>query len=116
MMTKGNLGINIKRIGLISAIGIGMLLSLAACGGTADTGQTGEISAATATPAGGVMADTPIMTEVPSEAATATQVPADTGGSATATPASQGGQSGGTTTEVQGTLKEWAIDLSQKEV
>ena len=40
----------------------------------------------------------------------------DPGISATSTPASQSGPSVATSTEIKGTLKEWAINLSQSEV
>jgi plastocyanin len=48
--------------------------------------------------------------------ANATQAPADPAGAATATPAADQGASNGSATQVQGTLREWAIDLSQQEV
>lgn len=96
---------------------------LVACGGTDATSTSVPATAAIATPA--VAATTAavdvaptaaVATTAPVAAATDTSTGTGTGStdtSATGTPAA--GQSG-STTQVTGTLKEWAIDLSQKEV
>jgi plastocyanin len=48
--------------------------------------------------------------------ATPTHPATDSSAAPTATPAAGQGATAGATTEVQGTLREWAIDLSQQEV
>ena len=117
-------GKTIGRIGLIAALAMGMMLTLAACGsGSTDSASQPTATTAATDTAPAVIAtdtpETPAMTETTGGSTAATQPPSDTSGSgntATATPGSQAGESGGIVTEIQGTLREWAIDLSQKEV
>ncbi|HEX8218470.1 MAG TPA: hypothetical protein VF914_04555 [Chloroflexia bacterium] len=128
---------NIKRAALITTLAATMLVSLAACGGPGTPAAT-PVATATQTV---VMA--PVETTLPAELETAvttapsavatestdmgdmagmedeanaTQAPADPAGAATSTPATGQGATDGSATQVQGTLREWAIDLSQQEV
>jgi len=114
---KDNIGNNmiyVKRIGLLGALAVGLMLTLAACGGTDNSGLPAVT--ATDTPAITVPAtDTPA-TDMTSEAATPTQAAMQSDVTVTPTPASATGQSSGTVTEVKGELMEWGINLSQKEV
>jgi hypothetical protein len=134
-----------RHLGLVSALAVMMLLVLAACGTPGATDQPAAVATpAEAAPAavatqGSSMADG-MTKEVPDAVATEmgdigglmdgmgstpTAVEPQTGASDPATPteaaASQSGAigTGGTTggvVEVQGTLREWAIDLSRQEV
>lgn len=131
---------NIKKAGLITTLAGIMLVSLAACGGPATPAATPVATATqpeamapvgTTVPEGLETAITTAPSAVATEStdmgdmgdmaemgdeATATPAPADAGGAATPTPAADQGASDGSTTQVQGTLREWAIDLSQQEV
>src|SRR5437899_1684889 len=107
-------GKNIGRVGLVAALALGMMLTLAACGGSTDSAGQPAVTATDTAPASSaaISTDTPATTDTTGGSIEATQAPADTGSSATPTSGSQAGQSGGSVTEIQGTLKEWAIDLS----
>ena len=99
---------NLTRLTIFTVLLTALSLGLAACGGdTAGGASQPAVTVATSTPD---MA----MTD------TNTTPAADTSGQAAATPtavaASASGSTGGATTQVQGTLREWAIDLSQSEV
>jgi uncharacterized cupredoxin-like copper-binding protein len=131
---------NLTRLTLFTVLLTAMALGLAACGGdttgnaaqpaataiTAASDTSGQTDAATSTPEM-AMTDSGTATTAPSDtssnaaAPTDTTAPADnTSAQATATPAALdsagSGSASGTTTDVQATLKEWAIDLSQSEV
>ena len=119
----------IKRMGLYSALAVVMLLVLVACGGLNTTGPTTDNNAGqsaaiteptatvaqpeatpTATDEMGDMGD--MMTAEPTEDASSTA-------QATATTISLSAdsvQEAGGGTEIQATLREWAIDLSTHEV
>jgi hypothetical protein len=131
-----NIRRNFGRMALMGTLAALMIVGLAACGGT--TGVATDPSAATAVPGDSAAAtNTPDNSNVPP----ATSTP-DTSGAAAATSTPDAGMvsmdtptqaSGGTTdlaptptqaatsqnsgaTQVNATLKEWAIDLSQSEV
>src|SRR5687767_9820203 len=128
----------LRRIGAITTLSTMMVFTLAACGGPEPTAQP---TATIISPSATETAITDFPTEVPT--AVGTLAPGDAmGGTETipdavatgtaaaleltptpngtvlpATPtASQGGQTDGAATEVEGTLREWAIKLSQREV
>ena len=125
------------RAGIITTLSAAMMFTLAACGTPnppiqpTATAQPTVVAAETATialptAASTEPADTPIeVTEIiPNAVATGTAgamemtiTPTAAGQNATATPspASQSGQTVEAVTEINGTLREWAIDLSQKE-
>ncbi len=115
-----------------------MLAALSACGGTTATPTSGTSGAGTtptqpagATDTGGAASATmapdaggAAATTAPSTGGAAAPTTAPGTGSTAATPAttdttgsgsSASGQSAGDATVVQGTLREWAIDLSQKD-
>jgi uncharacterized cupredoxin-like copper-binding protein len=99
---------NLTRLTILTVLLTALSLGLAACGGDTTTGGASQpaVTAATSTPE---MA----MTD------TTTTPAADTSGQAAATSTAataSSGSTGGATTQVQGTLREWAIDLSQSEV
>lgn len=92
----------LRRATLIGTLAATMLIGLAACGGTSDSAGSNSASvatSATATPAMGT--DMSTMT-------------ADTIPTAAVTPAS--GQAATNAVEIQATLREWGLDLSQTEV
>ena len=114
----------IKRVGLMSTVAVVVLLALAACGaadsaGSATGSATGQDSAVATQPtatATGDMGD--MATAAPTEDTSANTIDALPATEATATPGAgvgAGTQAGGTT-EIQATLREWAIDLSRQEV
>jgi plastocyanin len=94
---------NLPRTIMTGALGVSLLVGLAACGDAAATATPPAPAAAvaTATPAAGSMD----MTNTPAGQADATPAATAAGGSA-ATDA----------VEVKATLREWALDLSQTEV
>jgi uncharacterized cupredoxin-like copper-binding protein len=126
---------NIGRIALANTVAAALLLGLAACGNT-DTGATTqptaittvEVPAATNTETTNIPADTstavpaaietetPDMMDMGGASMDATATPAVSGAEATPTPAQQAGASTGADVQVQATIREWAIDLSQQEV
>ncbi|MDQ6694241.1 MAG: hypothetical protein M3014_07445 [Chloroflexota bacterium] len=133
MIFKEYLGNKIARTGMTAMLAGTILLGLSACGGTTDatptSGTTG--AATTATQATGTTGATdttgsaaPTMSPDMSAAMSPTSgaagamasTPAAGGTMAVVTPAAGGSTGAGNATVVQGTLKEWAIDLSQKEV
>ncbi len=115
-----------------------MMVTLAACGGPTDTGtqpaatatqivRSGPLETSVVAPLESAVATAPaaIATEGPgmqdmadmSDGATApTQEAAGAGPAITATPAVQQGASNGAATQVQATLREWALDLDRQEV
>jgi len=131
------------RIGTITTLSAVMVFTLPACGAPDTTIQpTPTIATSSATETVSVTAtvaiptavstestDTPIdgidpvpSIPIPNAVATGTagvmeMTPTAAGPSVTTTPgpASQGGQTDGAVTEINGTLREWAIDLSQNE-
>jgi len=108
---------NIKRVGLISTLAVGMMLSLAACGTNEATSQPAATvgTAASATQPSGV--DAAIQTPVGTDGTMSnTPQTSDASGSATSTPGTEAGQGDGSAAVVEATLREWALDLSQKEV
>lgn len=136
---------NIKRAGLITTLAATMMVSLAACGGTpaTPTPATQPTAQSTATAAGtGVAAPVETMGAIALGSAVATapaalptessdmgdmgemaegtttprEPTATTGSTSAATPAGNQGTGGVNSVEVQGTLREWALDLSQQEV
>jgi uncharacterized cupredoxin-like copper-binding protein len=111
-MTREYFSKRVRHAALIGTLGASMLLSLAACGTTDSTSQP-LATATTAAPAA-VATDTsmPGMAE-PTSAPTQ---PSNTDSSVAPTATTQTGTSSEAVTEVQGTLREWAIDLNQKEV
>ena|SRR5687768_2743711 len=128
----------LRRIGAITTLSTMMALTLVACG-TPDT--TAQPTATIISPSVTETAITDFPTEVPTAvgtlppgatmggtetipdavatgtAAAMELTPTPNGTVLPSTPtASQGGQTDGDATEVEGTLREWAIELSQKEV
>src|SRR3954452_9664119 len=97
---------NLGRIALTGTLSAVMITSLAACGGTV-VGSPSQPSAGPTNPPGTDMS-----------MAEPTQDPNNATGIATPTQATADGAAdgGGTATQVSATLREWAIDLSQKEV
>jgi uncharacterized cupredoxin-like copper-binding protein len=109
MTTMKFMGISSVRAGLLGLLGVALLLGLAACGSTDVANPPAAAPTATT---GTQSADMPAMTDTPMAAPTT-----DSGAAAAPTPADgtgAGTSSGGT--DVQATLKEWAIELSQAEV
>ncbi|MEO6458067.1 MAG: hypothetical protein ABIO92_07305 [Chloroflexia bacterium] len=129
------------RSGAITTLSVAMMFTLAACGAPDTTVQptaTTQVQVA-ATVTLTLEAPIAVRTElaeppidgtstmegtetIPNAVATGTagameMTPTAAGPSATTTPtpASQSGQTVGAVTEIKGTLREWAIDLSQKE-
>jgi uncharacterized cupredoxin-like copper-binding protein len=107
--TKGKTAI--KRFGFYSALAVVMVLVLAACGTDGTTGsgtgsETGQIS---------VPAVEATATAAMSPQATSTAALPEAARDATATTASDAGAQAGSSTEIQATLREWAIDLSAQE-
>jgi uncharacterized cupredoxin-like copper-binding protein len=94
------------RGGVIGLLAVALLFLLAACG-SADVANP-PAAAPTAT-TGTQSMDMPAMTDTPAAPTT------DNGAAAAPTPAATAGTSSAGT-EVQATLKEWAIELSQAEV
>ena len=119
----GNIN-QIRRLGIMSMLGVGMMLSLVACG-TGPTTQpvTTAVSTAAATETiPSAMATTTMdgmdMTDS-SMATTSTPLAEDSNGSSAPTSEAQGGATGGSSsslTQIDATLREWALDLSQTEV
>ncbi len=129
---------NIKRPGLITTLAAAMLVTLAACGGPAtppaqpvgtatQTAATSPLETVVGTPLGTAEATAPAalptgtegmgdMGDMEQASTTPTQAETGEGEEATATPAAGEGATGEATTEVQATLREWALDLSQQEV
>ncbi|HEY0070775.1 MAG TPA: sulfocyanin-like copper-binding protein [Chloroflexia bacterium] len=121
---------------MVITLAFAMLVSLAACGTTTPatqpvaTATQAAVAAPVGTSVGGALetsvaapvalptdvADMGDMGDMNEGAATPTQSVGDAGAAATATPATDQGASAGSTTQVQGTLREWAIDLSRQEV
>ena len=100
----------IKRFGFYSTLAVVMVLVLAACGtdGTSGSGtgsDTGQIS---------VPAVEATATAAMAPEATSTTALIEAAPGATATTASDAGAQAGST-EIQATLREWAIDLSAQE-
>ncbi len=138
-MVFGNTQEHIKRAGLATTLAATLVFSLAACGGTASptaapTAQsTATVADSGVDPIGTTEAMLPneALATAPAalptegmdmgEMAEGTTTPAEpttgTAAEATATtPSGDQGTSAGSSVEVQGTLREWAIDLSQQEV
>ena len=119
-------GTRLKRSSLLVALAVVGSLLLSACGTTADSPGNASISAATATaPAATDGQAQTAPTDTPASMGMAEDTPsaATTDGAAapTATPAagdtsSASAQTTGQSTQVQATLREWAIDLNQSEV
>lgn len=131
----------LRRMGTITTLSTVMAFTLVACGSPDTTVQptvtivspsatetaTIELPAEVPTAVGAATGGT---VTIPDAVATGTaaaveltvgsMTPTSSSTSATATatptPASQGGQTDGAAAEVEGTLREWAIDLSQAEV
>lgn len=143
MILRNHSQVSIKRAGVIITLATTMLVSLAACG-TSDPGVQPAATATQSTSAAPVETTVAPALEttvaiapdaVPTEgddisgmegmegmegmddnSTTPTQPATDSSAAATATPATDQSTTAGATTEVQGTLREWAIDLSQQEV
>jgi uncharacterized cupredoxin-like copper-binding protein len=145
-MTLGNKLSNIKRAGFVTTLAATMLVSLAACGGapatttpvtqptaqataTEDTGAASPVettvgealeTAETTAPdaVGTETSDMGDMGEMAEGTTTPTPATTDTNVGATATPAGAAdqGTTAGATTEINATLREWALDLDQTEV
>lgn len=114
----------IRRLGPTSAVAVIMLLALAACGaadsaGSATGSATRQDLAAATQPTATVTDDMGDMaTAAPTEDTSANIIDALPATEATATPSTGvgAGTQGGGSTEIQATLREWAIDLSRQEV
>src|SRR5207253_3880141 len=122
-----NIGRIIGRNALMGTLAAIMLTALAACGsGTTDSGSNPPATTATSEPTATTMASdsSAAPTDTPGNASMMSEPPTQTPASASndvATPtqaaAAQGSGSGsGSATQINATLREWAIDLSQKEV
>jgi uncharacterized cupredoxin-like copper-binding protein len=132
---------NIRRAGVITALAATMLVGLAACGGPttpattppATVTQTAAMAPVETTVGAALetaittapspvstqstdMGDMGDMGDMAGGTATPTQASSDVAETATAAPAANQDANAGSTTQVQGTLREWAIDLSQQEV
>jgi hypothetical protein len=122
-----NIRHNIGRIALMGTLAAVMVTALAACGSGTDTGgnptatlPASEPTATTATTdSSAAPAPTDTSGSMDGMGEAPTQMPAGTTNDlATPTQATADGQGGGSGSEtsINATLREWAIDLSQKEV
>lgn len=141
MIFRTHLQADKKRAGLVSALALAMMVTVAACGGPTDPGvqpvatatqtvelapvetgvgapvETAQATAPAALPTeSSDMTDGADMGDMAEGATTPTQAATNPGGAATATPAADQGASEGATAEVQATLREWALDLDRQEV